>query len=400
MNNPAVLKIQKYFTQLHFLSILISLLLILVFVRQSNSQINQEPKIFGVTVDAVGNLSSIVTSLSNHQKKMTTRIVFDEWIPAFEYINAVNQIHNVSYIMGEILDSYYMNQYDTAQYRQRVNDYINTLGTKVDLWEIGNEVNGEWLGSIPEVINKINIAYNLVKQRKNIRLTSITLYYNKNCWENPQNEMFRWVNEQLPMKMRYGLDYVWVSYYEDDCNNYQPNWQQVFDSLHVLFPNSKLGIGECGTVKSAKKASYIKRYYKMNITTPNYAGGYFWWYYKQDCVPWTKPLWATLDSAIGDTQPLNTKNEQIELSNYPNPFNPTTKINFSLVVTSDVKLNVFDASGKLVTTLVNGIMQRGNNSVSFDAANLSSGIYFYQISIINAQLSININETRKMILVK
>jgi hypothetical protein len=98
--------------------------------------------------------------------------------------------------------------------------------------------------------------------------------------------------------MKNGLDYVLVSYYEDDCNNYQPNWQQVFDSLHVIFPNAKLGIGECGTTNANRKAEYITRYYTMNITTPNYIGGYFWWYYRQDCVPWnTKPLWQVLDNA-------------------------------------------------------------------------------------------------------
>jgi hypothetical protein len=103
------------------------------------------------------------------------------------------------------------------------------------------------------------------------------------------------------MKLKANVDYVFVSYYEDDCNNYQPNWQRVFDSLHVLFPYSKLGIGECGTTYSNRKAEYITRYYTMHITTPKYVGGYFWWYYRQDCVPWTtKPLWQVLDNAISN----------------------------------------------------------------------------------------------------
>ena len=108
--------------------------------------------------------------------------------------------------------------------------------------------------------------------------------------------MFRWINDNVPMNMKDSLDYVFVSYYEDDCDDIQPDWQSVFDSLHVIFPNSRLGIGECGTKFPERKESYINRYYSMDINTPNFVGGYFWWYFKQDCVPYTKKLWSVLNS--------------------------------------------------------------------------------------------------------
>jgi len=262
------------------------------------SQSNQ--RVYGVTIDAVNGLNNIVSSLRNHNKRMTTRIVFDEWQPASQYLTAVNRIDSVSDIMGEILDSYYMSQYSVQQFKERVDEYVTLLANKVDIWEIGNEVNGEWLGHKDTVVTKISYAFSVVKLSR--RKVALTLYYNHNCWQNPQNEMFRWVNENISPKMKLHLDYVLVSYYEDDCNNYQPDWQRVFDSLHVIFPNSKLGIGECGTTIASRKAEYITRYYTMNITTPNYIGGYFWWYYRQDCVPWnTKPLWQVLDNAIRNT---------------------------------------------------------------------------------------------------
>jgi hypothetical protein len=254
-------------------------------------------------MDGINNLNNIVASLSHHNKRMTTRIVFDEWQPATGYQNAVNRIDSVSDIMGEILDSYYMSQYSVQQYMNRVDEYVTLLANKVDIWEIGNEVNGEWLGHKDSVVKKVNYAFGVIKLTR--KKVALTLYYNHDCWKNPQNEMFRWANENISPKMKLHLDYVLVSYYEDDCNNYQPNWQQVFDSLHVLFPNSKLGIGECGTTFANRKAEYITRYYTMNITTPNYIGGYFWWYYRQDCVPWnTKPLWQVLDNAILNTEPV------------------------------------------------------------------------------------------------
>ncbi|HRI85859.1 MAG TPA: T9SS type A sorting domain-containing protein [Ignavibacteria bacterium] len=69
-----------------------------------------------------------------------------------------------------------------------------------------------------------------------------------------------------------------------------------------------------------------------------------------------------------------------ELSqNYPNPFNPETKINFQIPNESNVSLKVFDNSGKEVATLVNGNKTAGYHTVSFNASNLSSGIYFYKL---------------------
>ncbi|WP_185957377.1 sialate O-acetylesterase [Gracilimonas mengyeensis] len=66
--------------------------------------------------------------------------------------------------------------------------------------------------------------------------------------------------------------------------------------------------------------------------------------------------------------------------NYPNPFNPTTQITFQLPKTEKIKLQVFDVTGKLVGTLVDKVEQAGTHTISFDAGNLSSGIYFYQLS--------------------
>ena len=252
--------------------------------------------VYGITLDSVSNVAEIVKSLSSLSRKPTTRIVFDEGVSASYYTNAAAQIHNVSFVMGEILDSFYMKSITTAAYEARTSEYMNALGNNVDIWEIGNEINGEWLGDTPSVVAKMNASYNKVKSSG--KKTALTLYYNEECWANKSNEMFTWAQANVSAAMKSGLDYVWISYYEDDCNNLQPNWSTVFQKLAAMFPNSKIGFGEVGTNKAASKASYINRYYNMTINQPNYVGGYFWWYGSQDLVPMTKPLWSIFNTAI------------------------------------------------------------------------------------------------------
>ncbi|HEX2788503.1 MAG TPA: PQQ-dependent sugar dehydrogenase [Ignavibacteria bacterium] len=69
------------------------------------------------------------------------------------------------------------------------------------------------------------------------------------------------------------------------------------------------------------------------------------------------------------------------MQNYPNPFNPTTKINFAIPSASNVSLQVFDMSGRVVAELMNNeFIQPGNYSREFDATGLASGIYIYKLS--------------------
>jgi hypothetical protein len=165
-------------------------------------------------------------------------------------------------------------------------------------------VNGEWLGSTPDVVAKIYDAYMQVKQRG--WKTALTLYYNgplddgsASCWASADHQMFNWAQANIPSEMKQHLDYVLVSYYEDDCNGIQPNWTSVFQQLAQMFPYSYIGFGENGTKVKSRKQSYIQRYYSMKVPVQTYVGGHFWWYGKEDLVPKTKPLWSTFNGAIG-----------------------------------------------------------------------------------------------------
>lgn len=79
---------------------------------------------------------------------------------------------------------------------------------------------------------------------------------------------------------------------------------------------------------------------------------------------------------------VNHENVPLEFklaNNYPNPFNPSTKIKFSLPQESDVVLEIHNSLGQVVATLVNGRLNSGFHEVQWNAENMSSGVYFYKI---------------------
>jgi len=80
--------------------------------------------------------------------------------------------------------------------------------------------------------------------------------------------------------------------------------------------------------------------------------------------------------------------------NYPNPFNPTTTISFSLPVATDVNLNIYNIAGQKVATVANGFFDAGTHSVVWDANGAASGVYLYRIE------AGEFKDTKKMLLMK
>lgn len=103
--------------------------------------------------------------------------------------------------------------------------------------------------------------------------------------------------------------------------------------------------------------------------------------------------WAEVATSIVD-EPILTKNFYLSPA-YPNPFNPTTNIQYSLEQASNnVSIRVYDMLGRQVATLVNGPQMAGSHTIQFDAANLSSGIYY--VSMVSGQFK----DTRSITLLK
>jgi hypothetical protein len=80
--------------------------------------------------------------------------------------------------------------------------------------------------------------------------------------------------------------------------------------------------------------------------------------------------------------------------NFPNPFNPTTSITYTVRSSGPIQLEVFDHLGRSVGVLVDGVVGAGEYTLQFDAASLPSGMYLYRLSAGNQTI------TRKMMLLK
>ncbi len=106
--------------------------------------------------------------------------------------------------------------------------------------------------------------------------------------------------------------------------------------------------------------------------------------------------WTLVDYSIITSVKYNRslQVDYILFPNYPNPFNPTTTINFSTPSNGFVKLSVLNTLGEEVSTLVNEFISAGSHEVTFNAENLASGIYFYRLK------AGDFVETKKMVLLR
>jgi hypothetical protein len=95
-----------------------------------------------------------------------------------------------------------------------------------------------------------------------------------------------------------------------------------------------------------------------------------------------------------EKDPLLVPNKFSLLQNYPNTFNPSTKIRFDLRISSNTVLTIYDVLGREVTTFVNENLRPGSYEVKLDASNYPSGVYLHKLT------TYGFSETKKMILIK
>jgi hypothetical protein len=266
--------------------------------------------LFGVTVDGISQLPSITRSLAALPRRATTRVVFDVHQPAPYYAHAVEAIHAVSAVMGELLDSSDEQSISSAELQSRTQSYVSALGANVDIWEVGNEVNGGWTGSYAVVEEKLTAAFDAVRAAGG--RTALTLFANNfgpdNCGDGTAElTPTQFSQSYVPTRVAAGLDYVLLSYYPTQCRGREPSAAQVassLEALHAIYPNAALGFGEVGLPRrvrrsSLAKAEQIMRWaYSLNPGLPYYIGGYFWWYGAEDALRGRALLGGALAAAF------------------------------------------------------------------------------------------------------
>ncbi len=227
-----------------------------------------------------------------------------------KYIDLIKRIktENLANVMAEVVDSDVESSSkcfkgldktaSVANYLERTKKLYEKLGQYVDIWEIGNECNGDWVGGNmigaaknnirrKIVVAEMKAAYDFLEAKKQeivaknktaatqekVPLTAITFYFsgfekNRHSYENINDEMTGWMKgegahflDDKNNKIKFtNLDYILVSYYPDD-NFYTPagggkqipivlsakDWVEIFASVKSNYgPNTKFGLGEVG----------------------------------------------------------------------------------------------------------------------------------------------------------
>ena len=270
----------------------------------------------GITLTTIKDLDRTLSVIKSSPRKLTVRIVVQPNVSMDEYRRAVEALHPHAYIMAEILDASTWAAADIGSLRDLANDAVETLGDEVDLWEVGNELNGSWLGPSPQAINAKAEAVRSIVASHGGR-TAVTLNYwdeDKECYEKPWENLNSYARS-MPASLRQ-VDYLFLSVYEFSCKPAQhPSARDLAGALKTmgkLFPRAKLGIGEIaanGPDDEAPESSLsvkkriAKRYYGMHKKLQSkvgsrYVGGYFWWFFYEDAVRNNGPLWPTLKSLV------------------------------------------------------------------------------------------------------
>lgn len=211
-----------------------------------------------------------------------------------------------------------------------------------------------------------------------------------------------------------------TEYFYQYWNDYDSTWQNLEKYLYTYDGNNTLTEELYQLGQGFVWENFLKTFYTYDINNNQIEAlcyrcdGSGWVFYYKASYTYdgnnnlTELLWQVWDGfgwvdnrkLIYSYIPTDVKESTGEFNdyslsnNYPNPFNPSTTIRYSIPTTSQVTIKVFDIIGNEIETLVDEEMSLGKYEVKFNGSGLSSGIYFYKIAVGNFV------ETKKMILLK
>ncbi len=250
----------------------------------------EQPDMYGVTLDDVTAVpvQEVIDALDAMDKKPTVRIVMRPELRAAAYAETLKALHGHAFILLCPCDSSYLPHYRSVQaYTARFKECVKALAPYVDIWETGNEINGEgWTGlSAQEAAQYVYAAWKYLYAAG--LTTEITPYAFRPG--DQSLDMIPWLEKYIPEQMKKHIDHVLISYYDADNGGMHDDWQTTFDRLKAMFPNAYVGFGECGFPEpheyDAEFQKQFSAYYGMTAFNDRYEGGYFWWYWQEDLLP-------------------------------------------------------------------------------------------------------------------
>ena len=189
----------------------------------------------------------------------------------------------------------------------------------------------------------------------------------------------------------------------------------ILDTIRISKPDSigiwpnwfTLELSDRPALQNLNSAISVTNYLLLtglcDVTAPSGNSYYFSFYYQTWSLGADFPVRLVIEQATTSISNHNQLPNSFRLlKNYPNPFNPITTIQYELPERSDVQIIIYDLLGRKIASLLSETQEAGIQSVQWNATNVPSGMYFYQIRVYDPD-EVGTGEfvqTRKMVLLK
>jgi hypothetical protein len=211
------------------------------------------------------------------------------------------------------------------------------------------------------------------------------IIFNANCWRDCVNELLTMEGQDdcaIPNSVICRIEWdkplpVELSSFTSSINgnNVTLNWTTLKEMNNARFVVERMAEGvwtDIGTVAGNGTTNNPNSY---TFVDKNLNSGLYNYRLKQ--VDYNGSFeYLNLSNSVA----IGVPNKFSLAQNHPNPFNPTTKIDFALPVNANVSMKVYDLTGKEVATLVNEFRTAGYYTIEFNSSNLASGIYYYKLT--------------------
>ena len=168
---------------------------------------------WGVTVDRRDRYRDVISSIADLVDRRPgaayVRIVFDLGVGPEGYDAIVQEAERQGVVVvGQVFDSAYMRHATVGEFEDRWRAYVDHF-PNIDIWEVGNEVNGGWLGA--DVAEKVAYAARYVKATDATDTTVLTLFWQMGTADTPASSIFQWARDQISPALLADTDMIALS---------------------------------------------------------------------------------------------------------------------------------------------------------------------------------------------